>query len=262
MKSAFYENKSKPYTASVQNILTTSPHFHKEIELVYVMRGACVAHADRNCVPLSEGDLFISFPNQIHYYEACQVGEYYVGIVSSDMLYALKDVLYDHIPKQCVVHIGDDPILCGYVLDTLNKAGEYRKTRIAGDFLLLMSGVLPRLTLAPRTHTDNGTLKAVLEYCAEHYASTLTLDDMAEALHISRYHLSHLLNSKLGMGFNGYLNTLRINQACELLEETEKKTADISEDVGFGSIRSFNRAFLQMMNMTPLQYRAVAKGRA
>ena len=262
MKHAFYENKYRPYSTSVQTILTPNPHYHKEIELIYVIRGSCIAHADRNQCTLHEGDLFIAFPNQIHYYEACQAGEYYVGIVLPDSLYAMKDVLYDHTPRQNMMSIGDNQALTGYILDTLNKAGEYRRTRIAGDFHLAMSAILPMLTLAPRTNTDNGTLKAVLEYCTKNYASALTLDDVADALHISRYHLSHMLNSKLGMGFNTYINMLRINEACNLLEDTDKKTADISGDVGFGSIRSFNRAFLQMMDMSPLQYRAMTRGKS
>ena len=261
MKRAYYENKSQPYATGIQTILINSPHFHKEVELVYVMRGECTAHADRACVPLHEGDLFIAFPNQIHYYEACPAGEYYVGIVTPDILFALKDLLHDFTPRQNVVSIGENEFLKRIILDTLDKTGEYRKTRIAGDFHLLLSDVLSHLTLVPRTHTDNATLKAVLEYCAEHYASALTLDEVSCALHISRYHLSHMLSSKLGMGFNTYINTLRINHACDLLQDTEKKTADISEDVGFGSIRSFNRAFQQLMGMSPLQYRALARER-
>ena len=258
MKRAYYENKSKPYVMNIQTILTTSPHFHKEVEIIYVLRGECMAHADRVCVPLREGDLFIAFPNQIHYYEACAVGEYYVGILTPDILFALRDVLYDHTPKQNVVSVGDE-FLKHIILDTLNKTGEYRKTRIVGDFHLLMSTALSHLCLVPRTHTDNATLKAVLEYCAEHYASPLTLEAVSDALHISRYHLSHMMSSKLGMGFNTYINTLRVNHACDLLSESGKKTADISEDVGFGSIRSFNRAFQQVMGMSPLQYRALSR---
>ena len=76
---------------------------------------------------------------------------------------------------------------------------------------------------------------------------------------MSKYHISHLFNNKLGISFNTYINTLRINTACDLLEETDKKTTDISEEIGFGSIRSFNRAFLQIMDMSPLQYRKLVK---
>ena len=38
------------------------------------------------------------------------------------------------------------------------------------------------------------------------------------------------------------------------LNNSENKISDISEDVGFGSIRSFNRAFKSIMDMTPLEY--------
>ena len=44
-----------------------------------------------------------------------------------------------------------------------------------------------------------------------------------------------------------------------MLEDTETKISDISEDVGFGSIRSFNRAFKDTMNTTPLEYRSQFK---
>ena len=57
------------------------------------------------------------------------------------------------------------------------------------------------------------------------------------------------------LNFSDYINTLRVRRASRLLEKTDKKIADISEDVGFGSIRSFNRAFLDVMKMTPKEFR-------
>ena len=44
-----------------------------------------------------------------------------------------------------------------------------------------------------------------------------------------------------------------------MLKDTETKISDISEDVGFGSIRSFNSAFKDTMNITPLEYRSQFK---
>ena len=48
---------------------------------------------------------------------------------------------------------------------------------------------------------------------------------------------------------------LRVNKACSLLDETDKKVIDISEEVGFGSLRSLNRSFLEIMGTTPIKYR-------
>ena len=51
----------------------------------------------------------------------------------------------------------------------------------------------------------------------------------------------------------------RVREACHLLLYTDRKIADISEEVGFGSIRSFNRAFLKLIDLTPAQYRNIQK---
>jgi len=52
-----------------------------------------------------------------------------------------------------------------------------------------------------------------------------------------------------------YLNTVRINKACYLLRSTENSILNISEDVGFHSISSFNRYFSRMIGMSPREYR-------
>ena len=133
--------------------------------------------------------------------------------------------------------------------------GKYKNTIISGILNQSIGLILPEIKLNPRIKTDNSTLQAVLAFCAEHFYEDITLDSVSESLHLSKYHISHLLNQKLGISFNSYINMLRIDKACDLLEETDKKTADISEDVGFGSIRTFNRAFLQISGITPLKYR-------
>ena len=67
------------------------------------------------------------------------------------------------------------------------------------------------------------------------------------------------MSRELRMGFSEYVNLLRVNRACDLLNDTDKKIADISEDAGFSTIRSFNRAFARHMNMTPIQYRKMLR---
>lgn len=82
----------------------------------------------------------------------------------------------------------------------------------------------------------------------------ITLSSVADALHISRYYASHLF-SELEVGFNEYINSLRITGACERLKNTKLSISEIAYEVGFGSIRTFNRAFLKVSGMTPRQYR-------
>ena len=64
------------------------------------------------------------------------------------------------------------------------------------------------------------------------------------------------MNQKLGMGFNDYVNSIRISNACRLLTESDMPIGEISETVGFNTVRTFNRAFVKHMGMSPREYRS------
>ncbi len=98
-----------------------------------------------------------------------------------------------------------------------------------------------------------------MDYCYHHFRDELSLETLSSELHFNKYYISHLINRKLNMRFNDYVNALRVDAACTLLSNTDNKIANISEDVGFGTIRSFNRAFRQQKQMTPLEFRAQTK---
>ena len=262
MKNVLYENKTSPYYANSQRILGQTPHLHKELELVYVASGECTAYADRAHFPLKAGDVFISFPNQIHYYDNCTPGTYYVLIFSAAPFLTLKSTFNEYIPENSVIHFDASTDIHNFCEQALKNWNQLNETALAGYTFLIMSEVMPRLSLKKKLQTDNSTLRGIMNFCTLHFTEALTLDTVAEGLHLSKYYISRLLNRKLSLNFNDYINTLRIDCACELLEESDKKIADISEDVGFGSIRSFNRAFLRLMNMTPLQYRELRRNQS
>ena len=256
MKSAIYEYKSDPYCIQMQPILSNIPHFHKEIEMVYVSNGSVVAHADRNHCFLSSGDFFISFPNQIHYYEESIIGEYYVIILSPDIIFGLKSLFKNYFPENNYFPIESASKLEEYIIQSFKSLdSKYADPKIVGYMNLLMGEIIAGIKLKPRLQSDNSTLKTIMNFCLENYKDEITLDKVAQNLHLSKYYISKLLNHNVNLSFNDYINTLRINEACDLLTDTDKKIADISEDVGFGTIRSFNRSFLKIMNMTPIQYR-------
>jgi AraC-like DNA-binding protein len=63
------------------------------------------------------------------------------------------------------------------------------------------------------------------------------------------------MNQKLGMGFNDYVNSIRISNACRLLIESTSPISEISEEVGFNTVRTFNRAFVKHVGTSPREYR-------
>ena len=74
---------------------------------------------------------------------------------------------------------------------------------------------------------------------------------------MSPFQLSRLCNQKIGMGFNAYLNFLRITTAKRLLLYTNQSVAQIAKDCGFETVRTFNRAFREITGgQTPSSYRS------
>ena len=87
---------------------------------------------------------------------------------------------------------------------------------------------------------------------------TLTINELAESLGLTKIELSLFLNKKLNRNFFDFINEFRINKAMEILKDPKNKDITILEilySVGFNSKSSFNSIFKRKTNLTPTQYR-------
>ncbi len=87
----------------------------------------------------------------------------------------------------------------------------------------------------------------------------LTIGQLAETLSVQEYKLRLIINRELGYkNFNQFLNHYRIEQASELLKIKSKhrNIAIIAQDVGYGSLSTFNTAFKKLKGITPTEYKA------
>lgn len=91
---------------------------------------------------------------------------------------------------------------------------------------------------------------------AGYLQADLTISRLAEQLDCPDHHLRKLINQRLGYtNFNAFLNHYRIEAAQKKLIETSLPVLSIALDLGFGSIASFNRAFKDIVGLTPTAYR-------
>lgn len=254
-KNIIYENRTKHVEIWAEDYLKPIPHLHKELEIIYVIKGESHLFIDNKDMTISDGDLFICFPNQIHCYERSTQGQYFLFTISPDCCIGIKDILCDNVPDNNVLKLNKDNDILKTLVSAVSYYGQYKETYQAGLINHALAMILQKLSLKPRIKSNSATLQNIINYCSLNFSRELTLEDMSRELHLSKYHISHLLNSKLGISFTGYINMLRINNACDLLRLTNKSIASISEEVGFGSIRTFNRVFMQIMNATPYEYR-------
>lgn len=100
-----------------------------------------------------------------------------------------------------------------------------------------------------------------LEYLMEdekfYRTANLTLRMLSKRINLPEYKTRALINDTFKYrNFNDYVNQLRIEEACDRLSvEHDTPVQNIALDVGYRTLSSFNRAFKEIMNQTPTQYR-------
>jgi len=102
----------------------------------------------------------------------------------------------------------------------------------------------------------DGAVSRARLYLEEHFNDpNLMLQDAAEAVHLSQSHLSTIFTQETGMTFTQYLTALRIAKAKELLENSEKRSSQIAQDVGYNDAHYFSYLFKKNTGVTPGEYR-------
>lgn len=98
------------------------------------------------------------------------------------------------------------------------------------------------------------TKKAIF-YISKHFSEPLTLDEVAEHVHLNPAYFSTLFKQSTGSSFKEYLNMVRIEESKRLLANTDYSIIDIAIAVGFEDQSYFARVFKKYTCLTPRQYR-------
>ncbi len=89
----------------------------------------------------------------------------------------------------------------------------------------------------------------------QHYAEPFTVEELAERFSVSKRTLIRRFNAALDMPPNTYVQSIRIEAAQKLLEETGRTVDVVMTDVGYEDASSFRRLFRKKTGLTPTEYR-------
>lgn len=104
-------------------------------------------------------------------------------------------------------------------------------------------------------HTHSDYVEHALKVIQDHYAENISLDILAERVHVSKYYLSHIFKKELGMTLANYIRKFRIEKAKELLINTNFSQEAICDKVGLYNGSHMSKLFRIYEGITPDQYR-------
>ncbi len=109
---------------------------------------------------------------------------------------------------------------------------------------------------------DEIRIKDAIHYIQTHYAEAITLDDIADSIHVSKSECCRCFKRAVKLTPFEYLMRYRILQAADKILQHDRSTASISElaiSVGFNNTSYFNKLFKKYFNCTPTEYRKLSK---
>ncbi|MDC7290300.1 AraC family transcriptional regulator [Blautia schinkii] len=155
-------------------------------------------------------------------------------------------------------------IICS-ILDEMRDKKEMYQENVKGLLLALLVEVArlnPVDTMRQQNSEQNmERIMRTLEYVGEHYMEQLRIEDLAHICHVSETHFRRLFEKVVNTTPMEYINLVRIQKACELLDKTEKTVEEIRSKVGFPTASTFNRNFKRLVGMAPGQWREQSGGR-
>jgi two-component system response regulator YesN len=99
----------------------------------------------------------------------------------------------------------------------------------------------------------------VKQYIQEHYHEDLSLKTLAEVACVSPHYFSAYFKAETGQNYKAYLTGVRMEQALHLVLDTDLKTYEIAEKVGYNNVRRFADSFRSVYHMSPADYRRLHK---
>jgi len=87
-----------------------------------------------------------------------------------------------------------------------------------------------------------------------------SLGKAAEAVSVSTGYLSALFKKETGTNFVKYLTDVRMQKAMELLQQTDKRTYEIADAIGFDNTHYFSVSFKKYTGMSPSEFRNRQQG--
>ncbi|HHU78912.1 MAG TPA: AraC family transcriptional regulator [Clostridiales bacterium] len=256
------------------NAIGIYAHWHEEAEILYIDCQGTI-EIEGTSYDIKENDIVFINKEQLHLVNAHTDGMIYAIVFDYDFIdFNTNDFCQINI----IEPLKSKKMLFPTVINSQNNQYEQIKSylfemvnqyysNIPGKQLkikcniyeiifLLFSADMFHMPAEAESDYDRSQLayvKAVIHYMEDHYNEQITIDDMAQYVSISKFHLIKIFKQITGVTPIIYLRDFRIEQSIKCLSKgyTVTQTAYMC---GFNNLSYFIRAFRERFNMPPKEF--------
>ncbi|CDT85201.1 putative transcriptional regulator protein [Vibrio coralliirubri] len=141
----------------------------------------------------------------------------------------------------------------------LTKYTTPTNTRNLGKYLVLDTGLREQRyyhSFVPNFTHGNDKIVSMQRFIQKHHHLPLSLDQLAEEAFMTRRTFIRQFTKATSFTPINYIQHVRIQSACELLESSHKPVEQISYLVGYEDVNSFRKVFMKIIGLTPSRFRS------
>lgn len=256
--------------------IETPSHWHRAFEICFTIEGS-INEFKINGIPYKtkKGDILLVNPNEIHSIKVnTPAGKTHKAMtIIFSYEFMLKNIekfryRYYQIPnnekltavqKKTLKNIQEK---LNAVVEIKNSNYELKKSKL----MTLVFSVLHDLTESfsilkdePNDIFSGGEdmtwINEVIFFIKENYSKPLSIESMSGHFHLSPSYFSRKFKKQMNISVMNYVYLIRLNQAHNLIVNSDHSIQYISDRCGFPNTNSFNRYFKEKYKETPLKYR-------
>lgn len=256
------------------NGIRTSPHWHRELELIYVLKGRIEAEVQDKSTTVQENQLLIINHEQVHTVNSREGTDTDLIILQiSEQLLKSLDQTSASIHIQTLIDFNDEEDSREPPLESVHQCMselvyeiEKPDTKKIKTFNMLCYRLITLLLQNFCTQRDDmpdlknnryrQRVKQILDYVSVNYMHGISQEEVALHLGIHPTYLSRIFAAYTNTSFVQFLNAYRLEKVCMELAQTADSVTEIYLRNGFTNGKTFNRVFHNQVGVTPSEFRS------
>lgn len=267
-----FEDGSLPVLLYIRPFEMDAEEMHSHpgyAELVLVRGGSGTVNVDGQRERLRAGDFVLCGAGEPHSFRA-EGGAPMTGVscgFTRLLVRGMEENRFVGHQDPPVVHAGADSEALDTLLRVLEQAA-FNQNTASEEVCCYLSAAVVTVALrihraaterVEQTHYELGVRTRM--YLDRHYLEPLTLDQLALAMGVSKYHLSRVFTGSVGCSPMQYVIRRRMARAQTLLASTDQTVRHIASQCGYDNYNYFTALFHKTIGMTPREYRKSVQGR-
>lgn len=260
-KRAGTQGKDMFFDVVSRSLYTDFPlHWHDFYELQYIQSGHATHIVNGVSHEMGPGDVALLSPVDFHGYENVSAEDplKLISVKFSDLLLPqnIRNDIYEQV-RPMVSHaeraemnflrLHEEYFGDGYA------RGDYIAAGITQICIMLLRDVSSRST--PEDRVRRTPIQQAVLYVRSHYRKSITVEDVANIVHLTPNYFSEYFKKQTGVKFSSYVQKLRLEFAVGLLTMSDISVKQVAEESGFNSAAYFSNAFKDCFGVSPEQFR-------